>query len=110
MAKNWSKSEAFASFGAKGINPRWSWSARDEDGKTVVLTLWGNMIVKMANPSTTIAPPSAIVREKIPKEAYRNALKRIIDCHSNFKSMLTVPIMERTLPRNIYIKSIKGHI
>jgi hypothetical protein len=32
--------ECFDTFGAKGANPRWSWSARSEDGKTVVLTLW----------------------------------------------------------------------
>jgi hypothetical protein len=32
--------EAFAHFGAKATNPVWGWSARSEDGKTVVLTLW----------------------------------------------------------------------
>ena len=42
MAKNWSKSEAFAYFGAAGKNSRWSWSARSPDGKTVVLTLWAD--------------------------------------------------------------------
>lgn len=31
---------AFAYFKAKGLNQRWSWSARSEDGKTVVLALW----------------------------------------------------------------------
>ena len=31
---------AFATFGAKGRNQRWSWSARSDDGKTVVLALW----------------------------------------------------------------------
>ena len=33
-------SECFARFGAKGRNPRWSWSARNEDGTVVVITLW----------------------------------------------------------------------
>ncbi len=32
--------ECFRAFDAKGANPRWSWSARSEDGTTVVLTLW----------------------------------------------------------------------
>jgi len=33
--------DAFAFFdGAKGRNPRWSWSARSTNGRTVVLTLW----------------------------------------------------------------------
>lgn len=33
-------SECFSYFGAKGKNPRWSWSARSEDGRIVVITLW----------------------------------------------------------------------
>lgn len=40
MSKSWTLSDAFAHFGAAGTNPRWSWSARSEDGKTVVMTLW----------------------------------------------------------------------
>jgi len=40
MAEKWTHAEAFAYFKAKGTNPRWSWSARSDDGKTVVLTLW----------------------------------------------------------------------
>lgn len=40
MATNGTLLEAFASFGVKGANPRWSWSARSGDGKTVVLALW----------------------------------------------------------------------
>ena len=31
---------AFAHYGVKPKNPRWSWSARSEDGKIVVMTLW----------------------------------------------------------------------
>jgi hypothetical protein len=41
MAKTRGLAEAFASYaGAKGKNPRWSWSARTPDGKTVVMTFW----------------------------------------------------------------------
>ncbi|HUC62581.1 MAG TPA: hypothetical protein VMF53_11555 [Alphaproteobacteria bacterium] len=40
MAKEGTRSEAFAYFGASGKNPRWSWSARSADGKIVVLTMW----------------------------------------------------------------------
>jgi hypothetical protein len=37
--------DAFAYFdGARGRNPRWSWSARSPDGRTVVLTLWEDHI------------------------------------------------------------------
>jgi hypothetical protein len=33
---------AFKHFGAVPNNPRWSWSARSPDGKTVVLALWSD--------------------------------------------------------------------
>jgi hypothetical protein len=36
--------KAFAHFQAVGSNPRWSWSARSPDGKTVVMTLWKDLI------------------------------------------------------------------
>ncbi len=35
-----SRQAAFAHFGVTLKNPRWSWSGRTEDGKTVVLQLW----------------------------------------------------------------------
>ncbi len=44
MITNGTLLEAFASFGAKGANQRWSWSARSGDGKTVVLALWQDEI------------------------------------------------------------------
>ncbi len=40
MAKKFTHTEAFASFGTKPRNVQWSWSARNEDDKTVVVTLW----------------------------------------------------------------------
>ena len=35
--------EAFRAYGAKGNNPRWSWSARTPDGQ-VVMTFWKDLI------------------------------------------------------------------
>lgn len=40
MRKNWTLKDAFGHFGAVAKNPRWSWSARSADAKTVVLTWW----------------------------------------------------------------------
>jgi hypothetical protein len=40
MAKKWTHTEAFAHFGTVPRNIQWSWSARSDDGQTVVLTLW----------------------------------------------------------------------
>ena len=35
---------AFKEFQAKGKNKRWSWSARSDDDKTVVITYWSDVI------------------------------------------------------------------
>lgn len=48
---NYTLTEAFAFFNkAKCKNPMWSWSARSEDGKTVVLTFWKDGIQHKAKP------------------------------------------------------------
>lgn len=41
--------EAFRAFGAKGKNPRWSWSARTPDGK-VVMTFWKDQLNYSSQP------------------------------------------------------------
>ena len=40
MSKKFTHTEAFAHFGTRPRNVQWSWSARSDDGKTVVATLW----------------------------------------------------------------------
>lgn len=40
MAKRWTHSEAFAHFGTTPRNVQWSWSARNEESGTVVVTFW----------------------------------------------------------------------
>lgn len=44
-AKRWTREACFEHFGAVCKNPRWSWSARSPDGKTVVMTMWEDEIV-----------------------------------------------------------------
>lgn len=46
MAKVWTHTQAFAHFGTKPRNVQWSWSARNEATKTVVVTLWQDEFVK----------------------------------------------------------------
>ena len=38
--RRWTFRDAFAEFGAKATNPRQTWSARNDAGKIVVITLW----------------------------------------------------------------------
>jgi hypothetical protein len=40
MASNYTHKQCFEEFGAIPKNPRWSWSGRSRDGKTVAVTLW----------------------------------------------------------------------
>jgi hypothetical protein len=49
MPKNWRLAEALAHFGAAGKNPRWSWSGRSADGRTVVINLWRDRIRRDIN-------------------------------------------------------------
>jgi hypothetical protein len=46
MPKKWTHTAAFEHFGAKPRNVQWSWSARSEDEKTVVVTLWQDEFVR----------------------------------------------------------------
>src|SRR5689334_16503881 len=40
MTEKMNHTQAFAHFGAKPKNVRWSWSAVSDDGETAVVTLW----------------------------------------------------------------------
>jgi len=44
--------EAFRQAGVTAKNQRWSWSARSSDGKTVVMTLWKDLIDYKTKPIT----------------------------------------------------------
>ena len=40
MTKKWSHKACFDHYGVKPGNPRWSWSGKSGDGKTVAVTCW----------------------------------------------------------------------
>lgn len=44
MARTWTKTEAFAHFGAELENVRWSWSGISPSGDVVVLVLWQDAV------------------------------------------------------------------
>ena len=46
MSKRWTHKECFEFFGTKPQNPRWSWSGRSEDGRTVAVTLWRDQFLE----------------------------------------------------------------
>jgi hypothetical protein len=46
MAKKWTHTACFQSFGTEPKNVQYSWSARSADGKTVVVTLWQDLFAR----------------------------------------------------------------
>ncbi len=46
MSRRWTHTSAFAHFGTKPRNVQWSWSARNEESKTVVVTFWQDQLVR----------------------------------------------------------------
>jgi hypothetical protein len=49
MSKKWTHTAAFQFYGTEPRNPMWSWSARSEDRKMVVVTLWKDELVGRAD-------------------------------------------------------------
>lgn len=48
MSKKWTHTTAFQFYGTEPRNTMWSWSARSEDPKTVVVTLWKDELIGRA--------------------------------------------------------------
>jgi hypothetical protein len=93
MPRQWRLGEAFKHFGTTGKNQRWSWSARSEDGKTVVITLWKDYLdygarpivydtLKRANPHASMGPGN--------RERLENLIWARDHCDGLFRVVLTV--------------------
>lgn len=97
-------SECFASFGARGRNPRWSWSARSDDGAIVVITLWkdrlsfadGNVVYDDFGIDT-----SAWVERPGNRERIDNLIWARDRCGGFFRAVVTVAEDVSAQPRRI---------
>lgn len=56
MPKKWTHTAAFEQFGTKPRNVNWSWSARNETSRTVVVTLWQDEFEKKGDELTYSRP------------------------------------------------------
>jgi hypothetical protein len=45
LSKEWTKTQAFAEHDTECSNPRWSWSGRSADNRTVALTFWADRFI-----------------------------------------------------------------
>lgn len=97
-------SDCFRHFGAKGRNARWSWSARSEDGRVVVITLWkdrvsvvdGNVIYNDVDVDT-----SAWVHRPGNRERLENLCWARDNCDGFFRAVVVVAENIKAQPRRI---------
>jgi hypothetical protein len=105
MSKKLGLGECFKQYGAHGRNPRWSWSARSEDGKTVVLTLWKDHI-SVSNGITvydSFDPTGHAAWIDTPgnRERLENLKWARDNCDGLFRVVITVAKDETAIPRSI---------
>lgn len=74
MAGKLTHTAAFAHFGTVPRNVQWSWSARSDDGRTVVVTLWQDLFTRKDGRATYSRPAFAPDRKRPPglKELIEN--------------------------------------
>jgi hypothetical protein len=91
VSKSWSVVEAFAHFnGAKCNNVRWSWSARDPSGCTVVLALWQHMFDYKSRPATYSTFGQPDVEKDGNKERIENLKWARDHCRGLFRVVIAV--------------------
>jgi len=93
VAKKWTKKACFAHYGAVSANV-YSWSARSADGKTVVVTLWRDLIDYKAKPVTygTIVRGDVSIWKERPgnRERLENLKWAREHCGGRFRVVITV--------------------
>jgi len=102
MPRKWSKTEAFAYWGAKGKNSRWSWSARSTDGHTVVITLWKDQLKSHQGQIVYSTLHHANLSKDPGKtERIENLIWAEDHCDGRFRVVITVAEDENARPRKI---------
>jgi hypothetical protein len=105
MSTKWSLARAFAHFGVKGKNQRWSWSARSADGKTVALTLWKDRLDYTAKPIVYDTFRRANLHVWIDRPGNRERIENLIwardHCDGLFRVVITVAKDVNAEPRKI---------
>lgn len=98
----WTCEACFEHFGAVCKNPRWSWSARSTDGKTVVITMWEDEITQ-DGPMVIYQSRLRTRTRKRPGETER--LENLIWAHDHCDGLVRVVRMtardEKANPRSI---------
>jgi hypothetical protein len=103
--KKYTRTEAFAEYGAKGKNARWSWSARNEDEKIIVLTLWQNELIRDGK---NLAYYSKARKDAVEwsnklgnKERLENLKWCMENCDGRFRVVIAIAKDDKAVPRSI---------
>jgi hypothetical protein len=90
MMTKWTHTEAFAHFGTSPRNVQWSWSARSDDGKTVVVTLWQDQFSRKDGRVLYARPPAVEQHRRLPGfgELMDNFVWARDHCEGRFKVII----------------------
>ncbi|HZP19693.1 MAG TPA: hypothetical protein VFB16_05735 [Bauldia sp.] len=99
----WNHTESFKHFGTTPRNINWSWSARNEDTKTVVLTLWQDRFKKEEGKLTYIGPGLDASKRTSPglPEMIQNLVWAREHCDGKFHVISAKPKDPKAQPRSI---------
>jgi len=98
-------SACFAHYGAKPKNPRWSWSARSADDRTVVLTIWQDQIKGGPDKTVVVDDFETERREWVERPGNRERLENLVHardhCDVRFRVVIVRPADTNAEPRTI---------
>lgn len=103
MTKKWSQKECFDRYGVKPANPRWSWSGKSADGKTVAVTLWKDRFEKGIDLYRWSASPGEAGRQLRPghTELIRNLAWARDNCDGEVSIIIATAVDPNANPRTI---------
>jgi len=105
MAGKFTLAESFAQFGAIPRNPRWSWSARSSDGKTVVIALWSDRFRWKDKPLSYDGREQSIPQDWTGRPGNRERLDNLLwaraNCEGLFRVVMVRPVDRVARPREI---------
>jgi hypothetical protein len=100
-----SMKEAFAKFSTKPRNPRLCWSARNEQLKTVVVTLWKDRILWKANPIAYDGSEPQGPDYSLQRQGGRDRLDDLRwardNCGGELRVILVTPADPNAVPRKV---------
>ena len=104
MADKWTHRACFDFFGVTPKNPRWSWSGRSPDGKTVAVTFWND---EFENGGRTYrSDPSRREGKWIGSPAHKELIENLIwsrdHCDGVLRIIIATPKNAKASPRAIH--------